>query len=474
MIRTFGSRLACAVYLAAIAIGCSDSGSSDAPMFTAGSGGAAGSESIAGAGAAGAAPGGMMTGIAGTSTAAGAGAAGRASAAGSGGTGTAGAAGSAAGSVAAGAGAAGTGSAGMGAAGMAGAAGGGDVDGLGAKPPFMATGMPIMAPDKMWTWVPFSDTKCRGGTPAGISVNLNSASKRVMIYLEGGGACFDSQTCGSNPDTVSSQNPGSAGIFARTRTENPVKDWNYVYVPYCTGDVHMGAKDDGQVEGVTGTQHFMGRANLTAFLHRVIPTFPNPEKVLLTGVSAGGFGASSNAAFVQYAFGSNPVTVIDDSGPTFSNKYLPTCLTQTYAKTWGLEQSILEDCGSACSADADYSVQFLDYSAKRSEGRFNGLIESDQDSIIRGFFGIGTNNGANDCMGVLLVTSMSADDFLAGLLEYRERVKPYAGFSTFYPSSTQHTWLGADGLYTAMAGSVTLVDWVQGIIDGKPAMHAGH
>jgi hypothetical protein len=434
-------------------------------MFGAGSGGDV-PGTIAGTGTAGAAPSGMVpTALAGASAAAGAGGAGPASAAGSGGAGTA----------AAGTGVAGSGGAGMGgAAGMAGAAGSGDVDGLGAKPPFMATGMPIMAPDNMWTWIPFSDTKCRAGTPAGISVNLNSASKRVMIYLEGGGACFDSQTCASNPDAVGTQNPGSAGVFARTRMENPVKDWNYVYVPYCTGDVHMGAKDDGQVEGVTGTQHFVGRANLTAFLHRVIPTFPNPEKVLLTGVSAGGFGASSNAAFVQYAFGSTPLTVIDDSGPTFSNKYLPTCLTQTYVKAWGLEKSILEDCGSGCSATADYSVQFLDYSAMRSEGRFNGLIESDQDSIIRGFFGIGTNNGANDCMGVLLLTSMSAEDFLAGLLEYRERVKPYAGFSTFYPSSMQHTWLGGDGFYTAMAGSVSMVDWFQGILDGKPAVHAGH
>jgi hypothetical protein len=447
-------------------------------MFGAGSGGlgapTAGAAGGVAAGAAASGTGGpVSTATAGTSGPA-TGTAGRASAAGSGSAGTGAAGSSAAGTGAsAGTGAAGMAAAGTGAAGM-GAAGSGVADGLDAKPPFMATGMPIMAPDNMWTWIPFDNTKCRGGTPAGMSVNMNSASKKLMIYLEGGGACFDSQTCGSNPDAIGSQNPGGAGVFNRGQAANPVKDWNYVYVPYCTGDVHMGAKDDGMVPGVTGTQHFMGRANLTAFLHRIIPTFQTPEKVLLTGVSAGGFGASSNAAFVQYAFGSVPITVIDDSGPTFSNKYLPKCLTQTYVTTWGLDKSILEDCGSACMADADYSVQFLDYTAKRATDRFNGLIESDQDSIIRGFYGIGTNNGANDCMGILLITSMGADDFLAGLLEYRERVKPYPGFSTFYPSSTQHTWLGGDSLYTATAGSVKMVDWVQGIIDGKPAVHAGH
>ena len=346
-------------------------------------------------------------------------------------------------------------------------------DGILSKPAFKPSGMPIMAPDKTWTWVPFPQTQCRSGSPAGISVNLNSASKRVMIYLEGGGACFDSQTCGANPDAVGNQNPAGAGVWNRTRAENPVKDWSYVYVPYCTGDVHMGAKDS-QVEGVNGTQHFAGRTNLKAFMERVVPTFSGAEQVLLTGVSAGGFGAASNAAFVQWAFGDVPVTMIDDSGPTFSSEFLPKCLTDKYVKYWGLENSILDDCGKACSANEDYSTQFLEYTADQAEGRASGLIESDQDSIIRGFYGIGTNNGADDCQGILLFTSMSALEFLAGLMDYRERVKKYPLFSTFYPSSTQHTWLGGDGFYTGTAGDVKLVDWFTGIIEGKPAVHAGH
>jgi len=110
----------------------------------------------------------------------------------------------------------------------------------------------------------------------------------------------------------------------------------------------------------------------------------------------------------------------------------------------------------------------------RAGDRPGGLIESDQDSVIRGFFGIGTNNGADDCMGVLLLTSMAADDFLAGLLDYRERVKMHPKMSTFYPSSTQHTWLGGDSFYTGQAGGVTLVEWFKNVLEGKPAIHAGH
>jgi hypothetical protein len=176
-----------------VAVGCNNDPASDLPMFAAGSGGSVGV--AGGPGAAGAPVSGSVavpTSVAGANGSAGV--AGTPSAAGSGGA--AGAV-ATAGSVAAGAAAA-AGTGGMGgAAGAAGAAGSGAVDGIGAKAPFTATGMPIMATDNTWTWVPFADTKCRSGTPAGIGVNMQSTSKRLMIYLEGGGACFDSQTCGS-------------------------------------------------------------------------------------------------------------------------------------------------------------------------------------------------------------------------------------------------------------------------------------
>ncbi|WP_437852784.1 hypothetical protein [Sorangium sp. So ce363] len=46
-----------------------------------------------------------------------------------------------------------------------------------------------------WTWVPFSNAFCANGDAAGIGVNLTGKSKRVVVYLEGGGACWDEDTC---------------------------------------------------------------------------------------------------------------------------------------------------------------------------------------------------------------------------------------------------------------------------------------
>src|SRR6185312_8681365 len=69
----------------------------------------------------------------------------------------------------------------------------------GGLPPFVATGTAITAPEGTWTWVPFPDTSCRDGSSAGIAVSLKSASSKLVIFVQGGGACFDAVTCAVNP-----------------------------------------------------------------------------------------------------------------------------------------------------------------------------------------------------------------------------------------------------------------------------------
>jgi hypothetical protein len=337
-------------------------------------------------------------------------------------------------------------------------------------------GEPISAPDKQWTWVDFDDSKCRDGSHAGVSVSLNASSKKVMIYLEGGGACFDASTCAQNPTSVGNKMPAAAGVFDRGNAENPVADWNMVYVPYCTGDVHIGDAQDVMIPGVTGVQQFNGRKNLESFLARLVPTFHGTDQVLLTGVSAGGFGASANAEFVQNAFGSIPVTMIDDSGPGLSTEFVPGCLPEKYKAYWGIDKTVLALCGSDCSGDGDFTVQYAEHVAKKSTATLSGVIESNQDQVIRLFDGIATNNGADDCKGVLGLTPMDPKVFEAGLLDLRKRMQGLNDrFGTFYPTSMQHTWIGGASFYTATAGpdKVRMVDWFHDILTGKAAAQVG-
>jgi hypothetical protein len=346
-----------------------------------------------------------------------------------------------------------------------------DAGGLDHVPPFKPTGDPLTADDMKWTWVDFADTKCRDGSMAGLGLSLNSKSDKLMIYLEGGGACFDLLTCLGNPTNADSmKGEHNAGIFARANAKNPVKDWNWIYVPYCTGDVHIGTKDDSNVQDV-GPQHFVGRTNLTAFLNRIVPTFAHASQVLLTGVSAGGFGASANAEYVQWAFGDVPVTMVDDSGPTMTTKVVPSCLQKQWREIWGLEGSVLKDCGADCPNQDDFEIDYTKHVAARSSERMAGLISSTADMVITLFYGY----GQNDCMGNA-ATPVGAAEFKAGLLEYRDILKTiYPNYGTYYIEDSKHTWIGDDGFYTTVTGanSRPLVDWVADIVNGKAVTHEG-
>jgi hypothetical protein len=337
-------------------------------------------------------------------------------------------------------------------------------------PPIAAVGEPLAAADNVWTYVEFPETKCRDGSAAGIGLSLNSASKSLMIYLEGGGACFDAITCLTNPTNNSAgKSERTQGLFDRTRAENPVRDWNFVYVPYCTGDTHGGTRENGTVVGVSGPQQFVGRLNLEKFLHRIARTLPEPTDLLLTGISAGGFGAAQNGVLVQRFFPKVKVRVIDDSGPPLSTAVVPECLQQKWRETWGLENSVLADCGADCPNPNDFSQPYGLAMARLFDDRPSGLIESARDSVIAAFYGAGLNN----CTGTALLNQVPAMTFQDDLLAYREKVRPFANFSTYIPDSTQHTWLGGASLFTASAGGVRLVDWVATIIRGESPGHAG-
>lgn len=336
--------------------------------------------------------------------------------------------------------------------------------------PFVATGAPIEAPDKTWTFVDFADTKCRDGSPAGIAISKNSASTKLMIYLEGGGSCFDQLTCLANPtNTALFKAEKTTGVFNRTNPENPFGDWNVVYVPYCTGDIHGGTHADATVPGVEGVQQFVGYLNIKKFLHRIVPSFPGATDVLLTGISAGGFGAALNAVSVAEAFPSVKMKVIDDSGPGVSTAVVPACLQQKWREVWGFDDSVLKDCGAACPDKNDFQQTYALAMTRTFQDRPSGLIESLQDATITRFLAAGNNN----CTGTALLQQVPVDVFQADLLSFREKAKEFPMFGTYLPTGTKHTWLGDDGFFTANAGGVRLVDWVAKIVKGEAPGNAG-
>jgi cysteine-rich repeat protein len=327
---------------------------------------------------------------------------------------------------------------------------------------------PLMTEPLVWEYIEVPGTLCMNGSTAGFGVSLNPDSKDVMIYLEGGGACFN-DACDFSAFNIPFIPPPD-GIFNRNNNSNPVRDWSMVYVPYCTGDIHGGDQDTmlgGQV------RQFRGYRNITKYLEQWVPTFAGAERVLLTGISAGGFGAGLNAVQVADAFGPGPqMIVVDDSGPPMANDVIPPCLQQQFREVWGLDKTILAECGADCADPDDFASGLIEHTFKKHPGIRFGLFSNTADLVIRTFMSFGWGNGQfNNCGGTPTITPASA--YEAGLLALREEHVDFA--STYYIGQTQvlysfgtgHTALRTPSFWTTVIDGVQLADWVGHVIDGE-------
>lgn len=329
-----------------------------------------------------------------------------------------------------------------------------------ASDPGVDAAEPIVADADTWTWVPFDDAFCMDGSTTGIGVNPNPESSKLLILLEGGGACFDGISClgVANADGYDAEKFDRAartttlgrGITDRTDDTNPFADWNFVYVPYCSGDAHAGTRADGA--GFRGRTQ-AGHLNYQAYITRIAVTFAGSvDEVVLGGRSAGGLGTVVNYPITASAFGCTPVHLLDDSGALLSDTYLRPCLQQTTREVWGV--AVPSECERCACDDGGGLVNSFPYLARRYPDRNFSLLSYTADGTFRQFFSYGYSRGCD------LPTTMPPEDYEAGLLELRALMEGESNFATFYVSGDSHTFTFGS-LSAASAGGVSLADWLQ-------------
>ncbi len=325
------------------------------------------------------------------------------------------------------------------------------------------TAIPLIDPPPLeWTYFEIEGTQCLDGSPAGFGVSWQPDSPNVMIYLEGGGACFNDAcdfTAFSAPFA-----PPSDGIFDRDNDANAVADWTMIYVPYCTGDIHAG---DAEAELGGKMRQFRGYGNITRYLQTWVPTFAETETVLLTGISAGGFGAALNAMQVANAWGDDvQLVVVDDSGPPLSSDVIPPCLQQTFRQTWNLDATALAACPD-CDPN-DFATDLFDELVTSYPDVRLGLFSNTADLVIRTYMGFGWGNGQyDDCTG--FATPVPMDTYNNDLIAMRAVYEDVS--STFYVNGLGHTALRS-GYGTTSVEGTSLADWVAQVIAGEH-VHVG-
>jgi len=147
----------------------------------------------------------------------------------------------------------------------------------------------------------------------------------LLIFFNGGGACWDSMNCiylttySKKIDVTINALNQADGIFNTDHPANPFKDWSFVFIPYCTGDMHWGSNDMKYPDdlnwygGGTYTIHHRGFDNFLVVLRWITRNFKGPDKIFVTGSSAGSSGAIFNFPHIREAFPTSEVSILGDS-----------------------------------------------------------------------------------------------------------------------------------------------------------------
>lgn len=305
-----------------------------------------------------------------------------------------------------------------------------------------------------WEWVPMPGSKCMAGAETGVYIKHNpSKAAKLAIYLEGGGACFNTFTCDTAASSPKPGTPGSGGEFSETDKRNPYIDFTWIWVPYCTGDVHLG----DIVQKFSGSnRNFVGHLNLGLIMDRAVATWPTLDHLVLTGESAGGFGAASNFYFVRSFYPGDKAkkaAMVDDSGPILDDIALAPCLVEKWRQAWNINASLPKGC--PCIGNKGGLVSSWKWTMDALPNDGVGLISSISDATISTFFSFGD-------AGCRLPLPGKYTNLPGGL----DRLAA-SGVPVYMIPGNVHTHTGSQSaFYTKQVNGTYLYDWVGKVING--------
>ena len=202
------------------------------------------------------------------------------------------------------------------------------------RPRFLAPTLSGIPEPMTWYSVPIP-TGCSGdGSEYHIYIKKGTCDS-LCVFFSGGGVAWNEYTA-ARPVTGGKVAAGlpnyywnnlrpftqlmniNVGITDLADEQNPFRDWSFVVITYSTGDLHVGngSFNYEAVDGSRQTLYFHGYRNFLSAMEIGKRLFPDPDRMLIAGNSAGAFAVSALAGEVAQGFypGCTDVTLLSDSG----------------------------------------------------------------------------------------------------------------------------------------------------------------
>ncbi len=363
--------------------------------------------------------------------------------------------------------------------------------------PIARTDGDAIAGAEPWRWIPFPDTVCTNAAKnpdgsysftsgaTGLAVDWGT-SNDLVVFLQGGGACWDFFTCGGAAQLtgapLASTGPFGPDEFATNiyleypntwiqRANRPaaLSTATVVFVPYCTGDEHGGDRittyQPPPIAGLSSlpaiTWHHTGHPNVMAFLKRLGATFTlgPTDKLVIAGSSAGGFGSLANYPAFRWYWPQAKAYLVDDSGPPLMGHAVPASSRAAWYASWNLSASLDAFCPEC---PQDLSAALRELTNRHPQDRM-ALLSHLQDGVIRYFFGTITLYPPS-------ITPMDATTFETALRQLGTEVMDPATANAkyFFTSGDGHPMLEPDptAIITPDPG---LTQWIQQMLSDDPS-----
>jgi hypothetical protein len=318
------------------------------------------------------------------------------------------------------------------------------------------------------------EPSCGNGTPWVFFVRRGTVNK-LLFYFQGGGACWDYFTCQQFPTYKQTTGPSDdptlypVGLNDPANPENPFRDWNAVFVPYCTGDVHWGDSDFVHSRGALSvTMRHRGFVNARVAEKWAREHFVDPEQIFVTGSSAGAYGAIANSIELQEnVWPSSPFAVLGDAG----NGVITRDFLENDLAKWGVEKNLpawipaLNRPLTELDA-ADLWTETALYYPHNRFASYSTAFDGGQGGQI-GFYNVMLNPGNVLTWLFWWRPSCEWNAAMRGLVQDAAARAP--NYRYYIGAGSRHTAFGHPKVYTDTTGGVpTVVSWIRAMLEGSP------
>lgn len=231
---------------------------------------------------------------------------------------------------------------------------------------------------------------CGDGTKAYFTVTLREGADSLIVYLNGGGACWSEATCTNTQFVTTISRPKASndwthgqGLWNSKDKENPfASHYNIISVPYCTGDAHTGSKvqNYGTAEKPFIVHH-QGYKNILLALNAAKHLFPHPRRAVFMGSSSGGIGVTYHLRNFVTAYPHVATYVINDGGTPFEPPFVNDKAYTHVLGSWGAYETFPEQFRESLSTFG----QVWDFNRIQFPKVRFGFVHSYGDKVMTGF-----------------------------------------------------------------------------------------